>query len=226
MNKAEYVDNRPREKLVIQGPQALSLIELLAILIGSGPAGSTALEVAEDLLKSVAGGLDELGRIPPEGLTVIHGIGMARAIRIAAALELGRRRQGDRGVVEGIPVIRTAADVHAIFALQLADLSHEEFWLLLLRRNNEVMAKLLISRGGLSGTVADPKIIFGKALAMRSAALVAVHNHPSGQTEPSSADRRLTGVLRDVGNLLDCPLLDHVIVARERYFSFADAGEL
>lgn len=217
---------RPRERLLMDGPQALSDVELLALIIGSGPRGSTALEVGEKLLVLVSNNLDSLGRIPTEAYMEIAGVGAAKAVQLSAALELGRRRQRSFQRPESSAFIRASSDVHRRFVLRLTDLQHEEFWIILLRRSNEIIAELMISRGGLTGTVADPKIIFGKALAFRAAAIVAVHNHPSGNIQPSHSDKTLTNNLREAGVILDCPLLDHIIVSRERYFSFADQGEL
>jgi DNA repair protein RadC len=156
----------------------------------------------------------------------IAGVGTAKAVQLSAALELGRRRHRAVERTESSAFIRASSDVHRRFVLRLTDLQHEEFWIILLRRSNEIIAELMISRGGLTGTVADPKIIFGKALAFRAAAIVAVHNHPSGNIQPSQSDRMLTKNLQEAGVILDCPLLDHIIVSRERYFSFADQGEL
>jgi DNA repair protein RadC len=164
--------------------------------------------------------------MPPEGLVLAPGIGLAKALQLSAALELGRRRQcmHDQSVEQVF--IRSSKDVFNRFAVRLSDLGHEEFWLVLLRRSNEVLTEVMISKGGLTGTVADPKIIFAKALAMRAAGLIAVHNHPSGNVRPSRSDRELTKNLQWAGKMLDCPLLDHLIVSRNRYFSFADEGEL
>tara|TARA_B110000503_G_scaffold1698_1_gene2227 strand:- start:3799 stop:4467 length:669 start_codon:yes stop_codon:yes gene_type:complete len=217
---------RPRERLLRDGPQALSNVELLAILVGSGPRGSSAMDVGKALLHLVDSDLNALGRIPVEAYMEVHGIGLARSVQVGAALELGRRRHQSFDQCAEQPFIRASSDIHRRFAVRLSDLTHEEFWLVLLRRSNEIIAELMISRGGLTGTVADPKVIFGKALAFRAAAIVAVHNHPSGNIRPSEADRRLTQNLQQAGQVLDCPLLDHVIVARERYFSFADDGLL
>jgi DNA repair protein RadC len=217
---------RPRERLLMDGPQALSNAELLALIIGSGPRGSNAIEVGGRLLDLVSHNLDSLGRIPTEAYMEIAGVGAAKAVQLSAALELGRRRHRAIDRHDSPAFIRASSDVHSRFVLRLTDLQHEEFWLILLRRSNEVIAELMISRGGLTGTVADPKIIFGKALAFRAAAIVAVHNHPSGNIQPSQSDRTLTKNLQEAGVILDCPLLDHIIVSRERYFSFADQGEL
>jgi DNA repair protein RadC len=220
------VGKMPRERLLLEGPQALSDAELLMVLLGSGIKGSSVSDAAEGLLALAQGDLVQLSSYPPEGLVQVHGIGFAKALQVSAALELGRRRQQLTSVSESQSFIRSSKDVFDRFILRLADLAHEEFWVLLLRRSNEVLAEMMISRGGLTGTVADPKIIFAKALAMRAAGLVAVHNHPSGNARPSRADRELTKNLQWAGKMLDCPLLDHVIISRNRYFSFADEGEL
>lgn len=217
---------RPREKMLLEGAQSLSNRELLSILIGSGVRGRPVHLVAQDLLDAAQEDLSELSRMPPEGYALVDGIGTVKAVQIAAALELGRRRQVKSSLRQRKDIIRSSKDVYDRFALKLADLAHEEFWLLLLRRSNAVMSEVMISRGGLTGTVADPKVIFSKALAMRAAGIVAIHNHPSGSSNPSRADRELTKNLQWAGKMLDCPLLDHLIVAGDDYFSFADAGEL
>ena len=217
---------RPREKMLLEGAQSLSNRELLSILIGSGVRGRPVHLVAQDLLDAAQEDLSELSRMPPEGYALVDGIGTVKAVQIAAALELGRRRQVNSSLRQRKDIIRSSRDVYDRFALKLADLAHEEFWLLLLRRSNAVMSEVMISRGGLTGTVADPKVIFSKALAMRAAGIVAIHNHPSGSSNPSRADRELTKNLQWAGKMLDCPLLDHLIVAGDDYFSFADAGEL
>lgn len=215
----------PRERLMTEGAAALTDAELLAILIRTGPAGRSALQVAEALLDLAGGRLSDLGRMPPEAYELVHGIGAARAVGLAAAMELGRRRAQPEEVGEAVR-ISSARDVFHRFKHRLGDLGHEEFWVVLLRRSNAILAEVCISRGGLSGTVADPKVIFGKALALRAAALILVHNHPSGNRSPSQADRRLTESMRGAGQFLDLPVLDHVIVTRSGYFSFADDGAL
>jgi DNA repair protein RadC len=181
-------------------------------------------QAAGALLELVQGDLAVLSSIPPLGMTEVPGIGRAKALQLSAALELGRRRQMTAQPQDAF--IRSSGDVFERFSIRLSDLGHEEFWLVLLRRSNAVMAEVMVSKGGLTGTVADPKIIFSKALAMRAAGIIAVHNHPSGNVRPSRSDRELTKNLQWAGKMLDCPLLDHLIVSRNRYFSFADEGEL
>ena len=212
--------------MVLEWAQSVSSRELLSVLSGSVVRGSPVDLVAQALLDAAQGDLSELSRMPPEGYALVDGIGTVKAVQIAAALELGRRRQVNSSLRQRKDIIRSSKDVYDRFALKLADLAHEEFWLLLLRRSNAVMSEVMISRGGLTGTVADPKVIFSKALAMRAAGIVAIHNHPSGSSNPSRADRELTKNLQWAGKMLDCPLLDHLIVAGDDYFSFADAGEL
>jgi len=215
-------DLRPRERMLIQGAGALKDSELLAILIGSGPNGKTAHDVAVDLLDLAGDNLHELGELLPEGYASISGIGYARASVLTAAMEIGRRRMAS--IRPKTIQIVSSRDVFLRFVDRLSDLRHEEFWILLLRRSNHVLAEIKISSGGLTGTVADPKIIFGRALALRAAAIVLIHNHPSGNPKPSSSDKSLTNNLRQAGNFLDLPVLDHIIVAGKQYVSFADEG--
>lgn len=213
---------RPRERMLILGAGALKDAELLAILIGSGPNGKTAHDVAVDLLDLAGDDLNELGKLLPEGYASISGIGDARATVLTAAMEIGRRRMAS--IRPKTNKIISSRDVFLRFVDRLSDLPHEEFWILLLRRSNHVLAEIKISTGGLTGTVADPKIIFGRALALRAAAMVLIHNHPSGNPKPSLSDKSLTNNLRDAGKFLDLPVLDHIIVAGKQYVSFADEG--
>jgi DNA repair protein RadC len=215
-------DLKPRERMFIQGAGALKDSELLAILIGNGPSGKTAHDVAIDLLDLAGDNLHELGKLLPEGYASISGIGSARASVLSAAMEIGRRRMASMRPVT-IQIV-SSRDVFLRFVDRLSDLPHEEFWILLLRRSNHVLAEIKISSGGLAGTVADPKIIFGRALALRAAAIVLIHNHPSGNPKPSSSDKSLTNNMREAGNFLDLPVLDHIIVAGKQYVSFADEG--
>ena len=215
-------DLSPRDRMLIQGAGALKDSELVAILIGSGPSGKTAHDVAIDLLGLAGDNLHELGKLLPEGYASISGIGSARASILTAAMEIGRRRMASMRPVT-VQIV-SSRDVFLRFVDRLSDLPHEEFWILLLRRSNHVLAEIKISSGGLAGTVADPKIIFGRALALRAAAIVLIHNHPSGNPIPSSSDKSLTNNMREAGKFLDLPVLDHIIVAGKQYVSFADQG--
>ena len=215
-------DLSPRDRMLIQGAGALKDSELLAILIGSGPSGKTAHDVAIDLLGMAGDNLHELGKLLPEGYASISGIGSARASILTAAMEIGRRRMASMRPVT-VQIV-SSRDVFLRFVDRLSDLPHEEFWILLLRRSNHVLAEIKISSGGLAGTVADPKIIFGRALALRAAAIVLIHNHPSGNPKPSISDKSLTNNMREAGKFLDLPVLDHIIVAGKQYVSFADEG--
>ena len=217
--------DRPREKLMQKGRQSLSDAELLAILIGSGTRHESALEIARRILTKVDNTLHALGLMPLNELRSFRGIGDARAIIIQAALELGLRRTRD----ETRPPqdkIRGAADVAAQFRPLLCDLMHEEFWVLLLNRANTIIGKEQISKGGLTGTVADPRLIFRSAIDRRAAAIVVCHNHPSGNLSPSEQDIRLTKNLVEAGKVLEIPVLDHIIITQHGFYSFADEGRI
>lgn len=211
---------RPRERALIHGVETLTPAELLALLIGSGAPGEGAEDAASALLADLQGDLHALGRCGIARLRSYRGLGDARAVRVAAAMELGRRRM-DMPALPGKRMTRSE-DIVARFQARLMDRSEEEFWALALSRSNAVVADLRISVGGQSGTVVDPKVVFSKALTVRAAALVLVHNHPSGNPRPSEADKALTREISRVGKALDMPVLDHVIIAGMRHFSFAD----
>lgn len=215
---------RPRERMEREGLGSLQDVELLALLLGTGQPGRPAERLADDLLHLAGGSLHNLATWPPDCLTQVPGVGPAKAFLVAAAMELGRRRQH---ALRPMPqMMKGSQDVFGRFQSRLSDLQHEEFWIMLLKRSNDVLAEVCISKGGLTGTVVDPKIVFGRALAMRAAAMVLVHNHPSGNPRPSASDRELTRSLCRAGLLLDLPILDHVIVAGDAYVSFADEGWL
>ncbi len=216
--------DRPREKMLLKGVDALSDAELLAILLGSGTFGRSAVAVAQDILASVNHDLHALGRCSVAELQRVKGVGRAKAVAIAAALELGRRRQV--ADLRERPRIRCSQDAFNVIAATLVDRNHEEFWLLLLNRGNEVIARERISIGGLHGTVVDAKLVFKTALDARASAIIAVHNHPSSSLEPSEADIDLTRRLVAAGKLLHLPLLDHLIVSERGYCSLADQGLL
>lgn len=205
-----------------QGPRALSDAELLAILIRSGTTKESALDVAKRLMAKAGNDLHRLGGMAVADFTAVRGIGEAKAISIVAALELGRRRR-ERDSSER-PSVTSSAVAHELIRPKLADLPHEEFWLLLLDRGNRLLEATSVSRGGLHGTVADPKVIFKEALDKRASCLVLCHNHPSGQLRPSEEDIRLTRKLVEGARLLDIQVQDHLIVTSAGYYSFADNG--
>ncbi len=217
-------EDRPREKLLLKGKAALSDAELIAILIGSGTVELSAVDLSKVILQQANNNLNELAKLTVKDLTKIKGIGEAKAISIIAALELGRRRKESEFVRK--PKITSSADAYEQIKPYLLDLAHEEFWILLLNRANEVIRPMQISSGGVSGTVADPKMIFKVAVEYLASAIVLVHNHPSGNRTPSQADRDLTQKLKEAGKLLDIPVLDHLIFTETTYLSFADEGFL
>ena len=217
-------EDRPREKLVMKGTGALSDAELIAILIGTGTTKITAVELARQMLQHVNNDLHSLARLTVKDLMKIKGIGEAKAITIVAALELGRRRKELEP--EAKPKIASSKDAFELLRGDLMDLPKEEFWVLLLNRANRVIAKRRISEGGVSGTVADPKIIFKLALEELASGIIVAHNHPSGNLSASQQDIDLTRKLKEGGKLLEIQLLDHIIVAGTRYYSFADNGQV
>ncbi len=217
-------EDRPREKLILKGKAALSDAELIAILLGTGISKVSAVELARRILLAADHNLHSLGNFTITDLTKVKGIGSAKAISIVAALELGRRRKDI--APDQKPKINGSAEAFEILKSHLLDLPHEEFWVLLLNRANRVIRKVQISQGGVSGTVADPKLIFKCALEELASGLILAHNHPSGNLTPSQADTTLTQKLKEGGKLLEIQVLDHIIVGGYRYFSFADEGLL
>ncbi len=213
---------RPRERFQTLGPGALRTAELLAILASSGSCGRSALEVAESLYERFGRSLRRLGSAPGSQLTEVRGIGVARAVAIQAALELGRRAaQEVRAEDERVT---TPRDVYRRFELRLRDLRQEEFHVLLLNTQNAVMRELMVTRGILDASVVHPREVFAPALVEAAAAVVLVHNHPSGDPTPSPADREVTRQLVAAGRVLGIPVRDHVIVGNGRYVSFLDLG--
>jgi DNA repair protein RadC len=215
-------EDRPREKLLLKGTSALSDAELIAILIGSGTANLSAVDVSKKVLLHGKNNLNELAKLSVKELMKVKGIGEAKAITIVAALELGRRRK--EVDVEEKPKINVSKDAFDLIKGDLIDLPHEEFWVLLLNRANRVIKKKRVSEGGVTGTVADPKIIFKMALEELACGIVMAHNHPSSNLSPSQSDRDLTKKMKEAGKFLDVTLFDHIIVAGNNYFSFADEG--
>ncbi|MCK5277323.1 MAG: DNA repair protein RadC [Cyclobacteriaceae bacterium] len=217
-------EDRPREKLLLKGKAALSDAELIAILIGSGTRSISAVDVAKMILAKADNNLNKLAKFSVRDLRKIKGIGEAKAISIVSALELGRRRK-DSDFSEKVK-ITCSNDIYQIMKPELMDLQKEEFWIILLNRANGLIKKEQISSGGISGTVADPKIIFKAALDQYASSIILVHNHPSGNLKPSKADIELTNKMKTAGKLLEIPVLDHIIFGDEGYLSFADDGML
>lgn len=217
-------DDRPREKLINKGNSMLSDAELIAILIGSGNRTESAVDLSKKILASVAGNLISLSKLSISDLRKFKGIGEAKAVTIAAALELGKRRRSSEAIQQ--KKITSSKQAHDILQEYLADAYYEQFCILLLNRANHLIRTIIISDGGVSGTVADPKKIFKMALENNASSIILGHNHPSGQVIPSDADIALTHKLCHGGLLLDMPVLDHIIVGEENYYSFKDEGKL
>jgi DNA repair protein RadC len=218
-------DDRPREKLLKKGKSSLSDAELIAIIIGSGNTEETAVDVAKKILMKVGNSLNELGKLSAIDLSKdknLKGVGMVKAISIVAALELGRRNRESVAVKK--EKISSSKDVSDIFQPLLSDHPHEEFWILLLNRANKIIDKKHISSGGVSGTVVDPKMLFRTAIEHLASSIILCHNHPSGNKKPSEADIKLTKQLKEAGKFLEIPVLDHIIITDQDFFSFADEG--
>ena len=217
-------DDRPREKLLNKGRQALSDAELLAIVIGSGSRAESAVSLAKRILASASNNLNELGRVSLAELMKFKGIGEAKAISIAAALELGRRRHASLNLEK--PQVRSSKDAfHALYPL-VSDLPHEEFWVLLLNKANKIIGSEKISAGGTDATLVDAKVLFRKAIEGQAVSIILCHNHPSGNLKPSQADVDLTKKLKQGGEIVGVQVLDHLIIADGKYYSFADEGTL
>jgi len=217
-------DDRPREKLALKGRHSMSDAELIAILIGSGTRHESALDLAKNVLRLAHDNLGELSKLSMSDLEKVKGIGPARAVAIAAALELGRRRNESEVLVRD--KITSSRDAYEIFRSTMGDRPYEEFWIILLNRANKVIKKCNISEGGISGTVVDPKKIFKISLDNHASSIILGHNHPSGVVTPSEADCRITKKLHEAGAMLEVTVLDHLIIGEDSYYSFADEGGL
>ena len=217
-------DDRPREKMMKKGRSVLTNAELLGILIGSGVQNESAVDIAKRILASVNNDVNKLGRLSLSDLKKFKGIGEARAIAISAALEIGRRRQSSKSEIA--KQITSSKDSFDVLYPFLADLDHEQFYVLLLNRSNIVIDAIRISQGGVAGTVADAKLIFKSAIDKLASSIIIAHNHPSGNLNPSQADIQLTKSIKQAGVFLEISILDHIIIAGECYFSFADDGIL
>lgn len=219
-------EDRPREKMLLQGRRALSDAELIAILIGSGSKEESAVELSRRILAESDHDLNKLAMLSIKDLSNgrFKGIGEAKAISIIAALELGRRRK--ETIPQERPQITSSKDVFQIMISIYADLNHEEFWIVLLNTANRVIGKHNLSKGGRAGTVVDVKILFEEALSYKATSVILTHNHPSGNLKPSEQDRVLTKRIVEAGKLLDIKVLDHLIFSSSDYYSFSDSGEL
>lgn len=217
-------DDRPREKMLLKGKNNLSNAELLAIILGSGTKTKSALDLAKEVLTASNNCLYKLGKLSIHELKEFKGIGDAKGVALAAALELGRRRkETDR---KSPKKIRSSSEAYQFFRPYFEDLDYEEFRVLGLSRSNSILGTSLISKGGRSGTIADGKIIFKTLLDMKASGCILCHNHPSGALHPSERDINLTKQLRNFAELIDLPILDHIIISDNGYYSFSDKGLL
>jgi len=217
-------DDRPREKLVQKGSFVLSDAELIAILIGSGSREESAVELSKRILASVNHNLNELGKLSVNQLMRFKGIGEAKAVTIAAALEVGRRRRMED--TSKITKIKSSHDVFELLYPLIGELPHEEFWIVYLNNSNKVVHKAQLSKGGITGTLVDVRLVLKQALELGAVGIIPAHNHPSGTLEPSTADKQITQKLKMATEALDIKILDHLILTQREYLSFADKGIL
>jgi len=218
------LDDRPREKLLAKGKMALSDAELIAILIGSGNRNESAVDLSKRILKGADNALNSLGKHSVSQLMEFKGIGEAKAITIVAAMELGRRRRAEAALEH--KKITSSASVFEMMQPIIGDLDHEEFWIIYVNNSNKVIQQTQLSKGGITGTLVDVRLVFKTALQVGAVAIILAHNHPSGSLRPSTADKQLTQKLKVAGQSLDIKVLDHIIVTQKTYFSFADDGIL
>ena len=217
-------DDQPREKLRDKGKSTLSDAELVAILIGSGNREESAVALSKRILASVDNNLNALGKLSLKQFMTFKGIGEAKAITIAAALELGRRRRGNEALIKH--KISSSASVFELMQPIIGELPHEEFWILYLNNSNKVIQKNQLSKGGITGTLVDVRLALKTALEVGAVGLILAHNHPSGTLKPSEADKHLTQKLKVAAQSLDIKVLDHLIITESSYFSFADESIL
>ncbi len=217
-------DDQPREKLLYKGKLALSDAELVAILIGSGNREESAVSLCQRILASANNNLNELGKLTVQELMQFKGIGEAKAISIIAALELGRRRRGEEALVKS--KITSSQSVFDLLNPIIGDLQHEEFWIVYLNNSNKVIQSSQLSKGGITGTLVDVRLVMKTAIQLNATGIILAHNHPSGALTPSEADKLITKKLKTAGENLDIKILDHLIVTDREYYSFADEGIL
>ena len=217
-------DDRPREKLLLKGKNALSHAELIAILINSGNKEESAVALSKRILASVALNLTELGKLSVNDLMKFKGIGEAKSISIIAALELGRRRRGEEAIEK--KQVTSSSSVFELMQPIIGELSHEEFWIVYLNNSNKVLKKIQLSKGGIIGTLVDVRLVLKAALQIDAVGLILTHNHPSGSLIPSQADKKITQKLKIASETIDIKVLDHLIITEKAYFSFADENLL
>lgn len=217
-------DDRPREKLILKGKSALSDAELLAILIGSGSRNETAVGLSQRILLSVQNNLNQLGKLSIQQLLMFRGIGEAKAVTIAAAMELGRRRRAEDAI--NLVKVTSSNSIFEIMQPIIGELCHEEFWIIFLNNSNKVVYKCQLSKGGMTGTVVDVRIAFKLAFEHNATGIILCHNHPSGTLIASDADKQITRKIKLAGENLDIKVLDHLIITENAYYSFADDGIL
>jgi len=218
-------EDRPREKILLKGIHSLSNAELLAIIIGSGNRDESAVELSQRILQSVENSLNQLGKIPVKQLiSSFCGIGEAKALSIAAAMELGKRRKAEDALKRERVI--SSRDIYEYFSPVMSDLPHEEFWVVFLNRSNRVIDRLRISQGGVSETVVDVKLILKESVLRLASGIVLCHNHPSGNTEPSWQDDEITKKIKNACRMMDISVLDHLILCDDKYYSYADDGRV
>ena len=217
-------DDQPREKLRDKGRASLSDAELIAILIGSGNKTESAVALSQRILASADYNLSELGKLSIKQLMAFKGIGEAKAITIAAAMELGRRRRGEEALEK--KKISSSVSVFELMQPIIGELPHEEFWIVYVNNSNKVIQKQLLNKGGITGTLVDVRLVLKNALEFGATGLILAHNHPSGTLKPSEADQQLTKKLKNAAESLDIKVLDHLIITEKAYFSFADENLL
>lgn len=222
--KSWAIDDRPREKLILKGKESLSDAELVAILLGSGSKDESAVGLAKRILASINNNLNKLGKLTIADLIKFKGIGEAKAITIITALELGRRRRLEEALI--LPKIVSSKAVFELMQPLIGEFQHEEFWILYLNNSNKIIEKNQQSKGSLTGTLVDVRLVLKKALELNAIAIILCHNHPSGKLKPSNADKLLTNKLKIASETMDIKVLDHVIITENDYFSFADENLL
>ena len=217
-------DDRPREKFLLKGKSALSDSELLAIILGSGNTQESAVELSRRILKSVDNNWQNLSLLSIKDLMKFKGIGEAKAISVAAALEIGRRKASQE-IPEKVS-IKSSADAYTVFLEHLSDLRTEEFWVIFLNQKNQIIYKSQISKGGITGTIVDVRVLFKIALEHFATSIIVAHNHPTGNLKPSEADLKITKNIKSAGEILNIKLADHLIIGENAFFSFQDQGLL